>query len=100
MNAHTTRADHIDKDVQEVQTRDQDRLDVTNAATAIVTESPAIAPEALNPDTESAIAVAVEIDAQDLLTITNHKCQQQEADDHLLAKIETHHPKTQTQMTL
>lgn len=46
---HTKRAAHIDEDTHEVPTRDHDRLDITNAATA--TENLAIAPEAVSAET-------------------------------------------------
>ena len=82
MDTPTKRAVHIEEDVHEVPTRDRDRLDIVNAATA--TENLAIAPEAVSTKTEGVIAA--EIDAQDLLTTITSEKSQQEVDRQLLTK--------------
>jgi len=102
MDTPTKRAVHIEEDVHEVPTRDLDRLDIANATTA--TRNLAIAPEAVTSKTDGAIAV--EVDAQDLLTSITRGNQQQEADRRLPTRIgplDLHHQTnlpTQTQTTL
>jgi hypothetical protein len=80
---HTKRAAHIDEDAHEVPTRDHDRLDITNAATA--TENLAIAPEAVSAETEGLIAA--EIEAPDLPTTTMSGSPQEKKDHRLPTKI-------------
>jgi hypothetical protein len=80
----TKRAAHIDDDAPEVPTRDRDRLDIVNVATA--TENLAIAPEAVSTKTEGEIVAR--IDAQDLPTKITSGNPQQVADHRLLTKNE------------
>ena len=101
-NAPTNTAAHIDEDVHEAPTRDHGRLNIANAATA--TENLAIAPEAVRPKSDDAIAV--ETDPQDLLMTITRENQQQEANHRLLQNTEPldlhrpTNPATQTQTTL
>ena len=101
-DAPTNTAACIDEDVHEAPTRDHGRLNIANAATA--TENLAIAPEAVRPKSDDAIAV--ETDPQDLLMTITRENQQQEANHRLLQNTEPldlhrpTNPATQTQTTL